>query len=99
MPTGTPPGIAFTEPAQLDLASQLYAERAYPDAAAAYEVLLDRYPNSRKADEVRLILGLLYARHLDQAPRAQELIERARSGLSERSHTSLADQLLAELSA
>jgi outer membrane protein assembly factor BamD (BamD/ComL family) len=87
------------EQGQLDVASQLYAQSAHADAAAAYELLLDRYPTSGKADEVRLILGLLYARHLDQPDRARALIEQARPRLREQSHAQLADQLLAELAA
>jgi membrane associated rhomboid family serine protease len=96
---GVGPGLVLTEQGQLDVASQLYAQSAYSDAATAYELLLDRYPTSGKADEVRLILGLLYARHLDRRGRAQELIERAKPGLREQSHATLADQLLAELGA
>ncbi|MHC4710261.1 MAG: hypothetical protein ACYTA3_07525, partial [Planctomycetota bacterium] len=59
----------------------------------------DRYPTCGKADEVRLMLGLLYARHLDQPDRARALIEQARPGLREQSHTQLAEQLLEELAA
>ena len=48
---------------------------------------------------MRLILGLLYARHLDQPDRARALIEQARPRLREQSHAQLADQLLTELKA
>jgi membrane associated rhomboid family serine protease len=95
----TAPSVVLPEQAQLDVASQLYAESAHGDAAAAYELLLDRYPACGKADEVRLILGLLYARHLDQPDRARALIEQAKPGLREQSHVQLADQLLQELAA
>jgi membrane associated rhomboid family serine protease len=94
-----PTAIAFGEQVQLDVASQLYAQGAYVDAATAYEVLLERHAASRKADEVRLILGLIYARHLDRPDRARALIEQARPGLHEQSHARLADQILAELAA
>jgi hypothetical protein len=97
--TGGLPGIVLPEQGQLDIASQLYAQSAHSDAATAYELLLDRYPACRKAHEVRLILGLLYTRHLAQPDRARELIEQARPGLHQESLANLADQLLAELSA
>jgi membrane associated rhomboid family serine protease len=95
----TAPSVVLAEQGQLDVASQLFAQSAHGDAAAAYELLLDRYPASGKADEVRLMLGLLYARHLDQPDRARALIEQSRPGLREQSHTQLADQLLEELAA
>jgi membrane associated rhomboid family serine protease len=93
------PDIVLTEQGQLDVATHLYAQGAHADAATAYELLLERYPASAKADEVRLILGLLYARQLARPERARALIEQARPGLREQSHASLADQLLAELAA
>ncbi|MHC4786545.1 MAG: rhomboid family intramembrane serine protease [Planctomycetota bacterium] len=96
---GSGPAIVLTEQGQLDVASQLYAQSAHGDAATAYELLLEHYPTSAKADEVRLILGLLYARHLDQPVRARALIEQARPRLREQSHTHLADQVLTELEA
>lgn len=91
------PNTVFTEPRQMDLANQLYAEEDHATAAIAYELLLDSYPTSSKNAEVRLILGLIYARQLNRPKRARELIEAARTKLRDASQTALADQLLAEL--
>lgn len=91
------PNTVFTETRQMDLANQLYAEEDHTTAAIAYELLLDSYPNSSKNAEVRLILGLIYARQLNRPKRARELIEAARKKLRDASQTALADQLLAEL--
>ena len=77
-------------------ANQAFSDHA--NAATAYELLLDRYPTGHSAAEVRLILGLLYARQLDRPQRAQELIEQARSRLTDTDQVALAEQLLAELS-
>ncbi|MHC4775210.1 MAG: hypothetical protein ACYTBR_08090 [Planctomycetota bacterium] len=83
-------------------------EQAAPGAGSSPAIVLTEqgqldiakhYPTSAKADEVRLILGLLYARHLDQPVRARALIEQARPRLREQSHTHLADQVLTELEA
>jgi membrane associated rhomboid family serine protease len=82
---------------QLDVASQLYALGEYTDAARAYELLLARYPASPRRDEVRLMLGLIYARRLDQPERARALISAAREGLRDEAQVELADQLLADL--
>ena len=81
----------------MDLANQLYAEEDHTTAAIAYEIMLDSYPTSSKNAEVRLILGLIYARQLNRPKRARELIEAARKKLRDASQTALADQLLAEL--
>jgi membrane associated rhomboid family serine protease len=91
------PESVLPEPRQLDVATQLYADGADADAATAYERLLAAYPSSPKADEVRLILGLIYARKLGRPQRARELIEQARGRLRDDSQTALADRLLAEL--
>jgi tetratricopeptide (TPR) repeat protein len=87
----------LAERQQLDVASQLYALGEYTDAARAYELLLARYPASRRHDEVRLMLGLIYARRLDQPERARALISAAREGLRDEAQVELADQLLADL--
>ncbi len=87
----------LAEQGQLDIASQLYSLGAHADAAQAYELLIQSYPSTVRADEVRLILGLLYARHLNLPQRARELIEQAKPRLRDEGQTRLADQLLAEL--
>ena len=90
-------GTVLAEQGQLDIASQLFSQGDHADAARAYELLIQNYPASSKANEVRLILGLLYVRHLHLPQRARELIEKARPKLTDESQTRLAAQLLAEL--
>ena len=87
----------MAEQGQLDIASQLYSFGDHADAARAYEVMIQSYPTSGKTDEVRLILGLLYARHLNLPQRARELIEQAKPRLRDEAQSRLAAQLLAEL--
>jgi membrane associated rhomboid family serine protease len=91
------PDSVFIEQRQLELANQFYAEGDHAHAAAAYELLLDRYPRCHKAAEVRLILGLMYARQLNHPDRAREVIEAAKPSLHEPGQSALAEQLLAEL--
>ncbi len=51
---------------QLDVANQLYTMRRLPQAAAAYEKYLTNYSPSPEADQVKLLLGIIYARDLQQ---------------------------------
>lgn len=91
------PDTVFTEHRQLELANQLYAMQDHAAAAAAYELFLDRYGRSGQAAEIRLMLGVLYTRHLRHASRAREVIEAAKPGLRDSRQIALADELLAEL--
>ncbi len=85
------------EDRQLDIANQLAAEKHDRHAAIAYELLLKSYPKSPKADEVRLMLGMIYLRRLGNRERAKELLEAARPGLRDPKQTQFADLLLAEV--
>ncbi len=94
---GDTPAAILTEQRQLDVAAQLYAEGVDQDAARAYELLLASYPNCPRPGEVKLILGLLYARRLGKPERARELIEQAGEQLHDEGQAALARRLLAEL--
>ena len=91
------PDTVFTEHRQLELANQLYTSEDHAAAAAAYELFLDRYNRSGHATEIRLMLGVLYTRHLKHGARAKEVIEIARPLLRDPRQIALADDLLAEL--
>jgi len=56
---------------QLDVANQLYTLGQLPQAAAAYEKFLSTYPNSPEADHVKLLVGIIYARDLQQYEMAE----------------------------
>lgn len=86
----------LSEQRQLDVANQLYAQNDHATAAQAYELFLTHYPNSSEASQVRLILGMIYTRRLSKPQRARELLEQARSRLTDK-QAELALQLLAEL--
>lgn len=90
------PDAVFNEDHQLDLANALYRLSDFPHAAAAYELFIDRYSSGGRADEVRLMLAVLYARRLNRADRARELVEACRARLRDPAHVSLATDLLAE---
>ncbi len=56
---------------QLDVANQLFSQGVYSAAADAYELFLRQYAKSEQAEQVQLMLGLTYARYLDQPERAK----------------------------
>jgi membrane associated rhomboid family serine protease len=63
---------------QVDVASQLMANGEYAAAAAAYEGYLALYPAGGvgQQDQITLMLGVIYARYLSNAPRAAELLQK-----------------------
>jgi len=91
--------IVLPERRQLDLANQLYQEGDHQHAAQAYELLLERYGSSREADQVRLILALVYTRHLPKPKRARELLETVKPRLRSDGERNLAASLREELGA
>ena len=58
-------------------ANQLASEQRYPQAAEAYETFLKAYPKYEQTDQLELMLGLIYARYLNQFPRAHQCLVRA----------------------
>lgn len=80
--------------AQLDIANQLAAMRQHRPAAAAYELFLSAYPTTADADQVRLLLGLIYNRHLRQYEEAIKHLRRAMAGLGQESQRQLAESEL-----
>jgi len=56
---------------QLDICNQLYASGHPVQAAAGYERFLRHYSHAPEASEVRLLLGIVYARDLEQYEAAE----------------------------
>lgn len=90
------PDAVLNEQPQLDVANTMYAGGDYKHAAMAYGLLLAHHPKCSSCDEVRLILGMLYARQLNEPSRAKELLQSVRPRL-DKAHRELADSLLAEI--
>jgi membrane associated rhomboid family serine protease len=63
--------------AQLDVANQLASQQFFVQAAEAYEQFLSHYPNFEQIEQVELMLGVVYARYLEQYERARQLLLRA----------------------
>src|SRR5688500_1082518 len=71
------PQQVLSRQAQLDVANHLAALNRYAEAAEAYEALLRTYPKHDRIEEVQLILGIVYARHLQQYAKAKQYLEAA----------------------
>src|SRR5205807_1502932 len=74
---GIDPTQVLSKQAQADVANQLFAQQLYPQAAEAYESLLRVYPKYEQVEQIELMLGLIYARYLEQYARAKQYLEQA----------------------
>ncbi len=68
---------------QLDVANQLMSNRQFGEAAEAYEKYLRAFPAGEQIAQVRLLLGILYGRHLGHPDRARAMLEEARRTLGD----------------
>lgn len=83
--------------AQLDVANQLTSQQMYAEAADAYEQFLRCFPNYDQIEQVQLILGVVYARYLDQRARAGQLLRLALPRLRTERDVALANSELARI--
>jgi len=82
---------------QLDLANHAMSQQRHGVAAKAYERFIAAYPRDTQADEVHLLLGLIYARYLHEPTKAKANLERAVAELDDPQRKELAEDLLASL--
>lgn len=70
----------------LAVANQLMTMSRYPQAASAYEKYLATYPGDSEAEEIKLVLGILYAKYLEQPESAQKHLRDALGHLTNPDH-------------
>lgn len=80
-----------------DLANALFLARDHATAAAAYEAVLAAYPRDPDAPRIRLMLGLINARYLNDPVRAKAVLSGLDTLLAEEDERRQAKELLAEL--
>lgn len=90
-------GALLSRRAQYDLANFLFQSGDHQTASIAYEAFLRGYPGDRELATVRLMLGVINARYLNDPIRAKEHIRAALRDLPEGEHRVLAGQVLEEL--
>lgn len=67
----------------LAIANHLMTVGQYAQAAAAYEKFLKQFPTDLEAQQIRLVLGILYAKYLQQYEPAQRHLRDSLSGLTQ----------------
>lgn len=82
---------------QYEIANHLFQRADHQTAAIAYSRFLETYPNDTEAPTVRLMLGMVNARYLNDPVAAKRLIADALPNLRDDQQAALARQLLAEL--
>lgn len=83
--------------AQLDIASYFAQMQRHAPAAAAYEAFLAAHPAAPDAAQVHLLLGLIYARYLEQFEPAAQHLRAALAGLASPDQRTLAENELRRL--
>lgn len=83
----------------LDIANQLASNNRPAEAAQAYEQFLTHYSSYEYAEQVELMLGLLYARYLHQPEKAIKHLKAAAEKLSDPGQLKMCKEELARLQA
>jgi hypothetical protein len=81
----------------LDIANQLMTEGRHADSAGAYEQFLNNYSNYEYAEQVRLMLGILYSRYLERREPAIKYLTIASEKLSDPGQKKMCDDELRRL--
>jgi membrane associated rhomboid family serine protease len=81
----------------LDIANQLASDHRPSEAAWAYEQFLTHYGTSEHAEQVELMVGILYSRYLHKAEEAIRHLRRAAERLSDPGQVRLCQEELARL--
>ena len=81
----------------LDIANQLAGENKHTESAQAYEKFLTHYKNYEYAEQVELMLGLLYSRYLGQIEPAIKYLQAAAKKLSDPGQLKMCRDELARL--
>ena len=81
----------------LDIANQLAGESRYTESAQAYEQFLSYYSNYEYVEQVELMLGLIYARYLNQPEAAIKHLQAAEKKLHDPGQLKMCQAELARL--
>ena len=81
----------------LDIANQLAGDNKHAESAQAYEQFLTHYSNYEYAEQVELMLGILYCRYLNQPQLAIKNLEAAAQKLTDPGQLKMCQDELARL--
>lgn len=88
------PAQVLSRQAMLAVANQLVAMNRYPQAAGAYEKFLRAYPRDTESPRVKLMLGIIYAKYLQQHATAEPLLRESADKLTDPEQRAQAAQWL-----
>ena len=94
---GIDPGQCLSARNQITVARQFYATGRTPQAAAAFERYLDSYGGDPEAREVRLLVGIIFARDLQQYEAAERHLAIAYQKLTDPTRREQCMQWLSEV--
>jgi len=83
----------------LDIANQLAGDNKHAESAQAYEKFLTHYNNYEYAEQVELMLGILYSRYLDKPEPAVKHLQAAAKKLTNPGQLKMCQDELARLQA
>jgi len=81
----------------LDIANQLTSDNKHAESAQAYEQFLTHYNNYEYAEQVELMLGILYSRYLDKPEPAVKHLQAAAKKLTDPGQLKMCQDELARL--
>ena len=81
----------------LDIANQLMSAGQWVDCAHAYEKFMTHYGNYEYAEQVQLMLGILYSRYLNQPEKAVKYLQSALERLHDPGQLKMCKEELARL--
>jgi membrane associated rhomboid family serine protease len=91
------PNQVLARQSQLDVANTLYTQQKFAAAADAYELFLRQYHKADEVEQVQLMLGILYARYLNDVDKARPHLSAAAEKLQSSKEGDLARAELARL--
>lgn len=77
---------------QLDVANQLMSDGKWDESAGAYQAFLGRYADYQYAEQVHLMLGILYSRYLSRPQEALTHLQTAQEKLSDPAQKQMCQQ-------
>lgn len=97
--TRVDPKQCLSERWQLDVARELYTAERFESAALAFERFVACYPNSVEAENVRFLLGIIYARDLKRFEAADEYLTKTWETMRDRERREQCYRWLADVRA
>ncbi len=80
---GVEPETVLPPQCQLDIANQLMSSSRWEMSARAYQAFMDHYPSDKHAEQVCLMLGLIYCRYLNKSESAIKYLKMALDRLTD----------------